>query len=100
MENHAEIKDRCEHLESRLEQLASDIRDIPFSYKLVEYYTSIDEELFQTCEWYEKNKEMLRRYESEREKHLKILGHLDTNLKKLDNEVQNTKSQASFHVPL
>jgi len=96
MENHAEIKDKCDDLECRLEQLASDIRDLPFNYKITERYSHIDEELFNVYEWYEKHREMLKQYQEERVKYIETLKQLDTFTKNLNNEIQNTKSQAFF----
>ncbi len=42
MENHAEIKDKCDGLETRLDEIAVDIRDLLFDYKIVETYSAID----------------------------------------------------------
>jgi hypothetical protein len=44
MESHAEIKDKCDGLDSRMDEIAADIRDLPFDYKIVEKYSHIDEE--------------------------------------------------------
>jgi septation ring formation regulator EzrA len=98
MDTHVEIKDKCDDLESRLNEIASDIRELPFKYKIVENYTIIDEELFHVYEWYEKNKEILKKYEKERKECIEILNKLNIQTKSLNNEVQNVKSQASSHV--
>jgi hypothetical protein len=62
MENHAEIKDKCDGLETRLDEIAADIRDLPFDYKLIEKYYAIDTDIHKLYEWYEENvKEISRR---------------------------------------
>ena len=42
MDSYAEIKDECDGLENRLDYIATDIRDLPFHYRLVDKYTIID----------------------------------------------------------
>ena len=56
MESHAELKDKCDGLETRLDEIAADIRDLPFNYKLVEKYHSIDEDVQKLYEWYDSMK--------------------------------------------
>lgn len=94
MESHAEIKDKCDGLETRLDEIAADIRDLPFDYRLVDRYTTIDEEMNEIQEWYEKSKEMIQRYLNEREAVENRLQQLDIHSKTLNNEVQNLKLQA------
>ena len=94
MESHAEIKDKCDGLETRLDEIAADIRDLPFDYRLVDRYTTIDEEMNEIQEWYEKSKEMIQRYLNEREDVENRPQQLDIHLKTLNNEVQNLKLQA------
>ena len=94
MESHAEIKDKCDGLETRLDEIAADIRDLPFDYRLVDRYTTIDEEMNEIHEWYEKSKEMIQRYLNEREAVENRLQQLDIHSKTLNNEVQNLKLQA------
>lgn len=97
MENHAEIKDRCDGLESKLDELAADIRGLKFDYKMVEKYTHIDEEIHQIYEWYEKMKSTILRYHQEKSVIEKRLSQLDYDTKMLNNEVQNLKLQAFSH---
>jgi len=93
-ELHAEIKDKCDGLETRLDEIAADIRDLPFDYRLVDRYTTIDEEMNEIQEWYEKSKEVIQRYLNEREAVENRLQQLDIHSKTLNNEVQNLKLQA------
>ena len=94
MESHAEIKDKCDGLETRLDEIAADIRDLPFDYRLVDRYTTIDEEMNEIQEWYEKSKEMIQRYLDERDTVENRLQQLDIHSKTLNNEVQNLKLQS------
>jgi septation ring formation regulator EzrA len=91
MENHAEIKDKCDGLETRLDEIAADIRDLPFDYKLVEKYKSIDEDIEKIYEWYDGMKKVFKRYSEEKLLVDKKLQELGTKTKFLNNEVQNLK---------
>ena len=93
MESHAEIKDKCDGLETRLDEIAADIRDLPFNYRMVDRYTTIDEEVHEVREWYENMKDMIQRYLSEKTAIEKRLRELDMASKSLNNEVQNLKLQ-------
>ena len=93
MENHAEIKDKCDGLETRLDEIAADIRDLPFDYKLVEKYKSIDEDIEKLYEWYDGMKKVFKRYSEEKLLVDKKLQELGTKTKFLNNEVQNLKSR-------
>lgn len=92
-ETHAEIKDKCEDLECKLDELAADIRELKFDYKIVEKYTHIDEEIHQIYEWYEEMKSIISRYNQEKTVIENRLAQLDYDTKMLNNEVQNIKSQ-------
>jgi septation ring formation regulator EzrA len=98
MENHAEIKDKCDGLDSRMDEIAADIRDLPFDYKIVEKYSHIDEEIQQIYEWYEEKKSILLEYLKEKEIIENKLKELEMHSKHLNNSVQNLKSQAFSHV--
>lgn len=93
-EIHAEIKDKCDGLEARLDEIAADIRDLPFDFKLVEQYSHIDEEMYQIYEWYESKKKLIQDYLSEREHYENKLKELDEYSKRLNNHVQDLKLQA------
>ena len=93
MENHAEIKDKCDGLETRLDEIATDIRDLPFDYKLVEKYKSIDEDIQKLYEWYDGMKKMLKKYLEEKDIVENKLKELDTKTKFLNNMVQSLKLQ-------
>jgi chromosome segregation ATPase len=94
MENHAEIKDKCDGLETRLDEIADDIRHLPFDYKLVDKYTNIDEEIHEIYEWYDNMKDLIKRYLAEKSVIEKRLVDLDKRSKELNNNVQNLKLQA------
>jgi hypothetical protein len=94
MESHAEIKDRCNGLETRLDEIAADIRDIPFNYRVVHIYSNIDEEIYEIYEWYESMKTLINRYIQEKVAIENRLKDLDLESKSLNNLVQNLKSRA------
>ena len=91
MESHAELKDKCDGLETRLDEIATDIRDLPFNYKLVEKYHNIDEDVQKLYEWYEGMKTLFKRYSQEKLLVEKKLQELETKTKFLNNEVQTLK---------
>ena len=93
MDNHAEIKDKCDGLETRLDEIAADIRDLPFDYKLVEKYHNIDEDINKLYEWYDSMKKILKQYFREKLIVEKKLQELDKRTKFLKNEVQSLKLQ-------
>jgi chromosome segregation ATPase len=93
MESHAEIKDRCDGLETRLDEIAADIRDIPFNYRVVDIYSNIDEEIHQIYEWYDSMKVIIKRYLKEKDAIERRLQDLDAHSKSLNNLVQNLKLQ-------
>jgi septation ring formation regulator EzrA len=93
MDNHAEIKDKCDDLETRLDEIASDIRDLPFDYKLVDIYSNIDEEIHNIYEWYESMKELIKAYTKEKVVIDGRLRDLETRTKSLNHSVQNLKLQ-------
>ena len=76
-ESHAEIKDLCDDLETRLDVLAVDIRGLHFDYTIVDMYSHIDEEMFQIYEWYEHYKKMFKTYEKEKADIQEKLGTLE-----------------------
>jgi septation ring formation regulator EzrA len=92
-ESHAEIKDLCDDLETRLDVLAVDIRGLHFDYTIVDMYSHIDEEMFQIYEWYEHYKKMFKTYEKEKADIQEKLGTLEKKTKDLNNTVQSLKSQ-------
>tara|TARA_B110000459_G_scaffold135452_1_gene147957 strand:- start:209 stop:523 length:315 start_codon:yes stop_codon:yes gene_type:complete len=93
MENHAEIKDKCDGLETRLDEIAANIRDLPFDYKLIEKYTDIDNDIHKLYEWYDGMKKMLKKYLEEKDLVENKLKELDTKTKFLNNVVQSLKLQ-------
>ena len=53
IDTHAEFKDTCQELETRIEEIAVDLRDLPTDYKLAEKYAEIDREICEVSEWYD-----------------------------------------------
>ena len=92
-ELHAEIKDKCDGLETRLDEIAADIRDLPFNYKTVEAYSEIDGEIQEIYEWYDSAKVIIKRYLKEKEAIERRLKELDVHTKSLNNHVQSLKLQ-------
>jgi hypothetical protein len=97
MENHAEIKDKCDGLETRLDEIAADIRDLPFDYNLIEKYYAIDTDIHKLYEWYDGMKKMLKRYLEEKIIVENKLKEMDTKTKFLNNIIQNLKLQEFSH---
>jgi archaellum component FlaC len=97
MDNHAEIKDKCDGLDTRLEELAGDIRDLPTNYKLISKYNNIDDDLQKMYDWYHTMKDVLKQYTQEKQIVEAKLEQLDTQTKSLNNEVQNLKLQEFSH---
>lgn len=95
MEDHAEVKDKCIELETKLDEIASDIRNLPFNYKLVEKYSNIDENVQQIYDWYEKNKIILENYMKEKSIIDAKLRDLEKSTKFLNHEIQNIKMSPS-----
>jgi septation ring formation regulator EzrA len=98
MEDHAEVKDRCIGLETRLDEIASDIRNLPFNYKLVEKYSNIDENVQEIHDWYEKNKIILENYMEEKSIIDAKLRDLEKSTKFLNHETQNIKMSPSMSI--
>lgn len=94
MDQHAEIKDKCDDLDSKIQELCVDIREVPTTYRIVHQCHEIDEQLNRIYEWYETTKEVITKYNQERERVLSDLENMENALKTLNNTVQNTKSQA------
>jgi len=97
MESHAELKDKCDGLETRLDEIAADIRDLPFDYKLISKYKDIDEDLQRLYEWYDKMKKVLQRYSQEKVLVEEKLKELNKKTKFLNNDVQSLKLQEFSH---
>ena len=79
-----EFKDSCRDLDTRIEEIAVDLRDLPTDYKLAERYTQIDQEIYEMQEWYEKVKKERIRMEER-------LRRVSGDLQNLDNDVNRLK---------
>jgi septation ring formation regulator EzrA len=91
MEDHAEVKDKCIGLETKLDEIASEIRNLPFNYKLVEKYSNIDENVHEIYDWHEKNKIILENYMKEKSIVDEKLRDLEKSTRFLNHETQNIK---------
>lgn len=97
-EAHAEIKDKCDDIQTKLDEIATDIREIPFSYKIVEQYTYIDQEVYEIYEWYERYKQVMIDFENcmkERPVILERIQELDRKTRFLNHDVQNVKTDVA-----
>ena len=79
-----EFKDSCCDLDTRIEEIAVDLRDLPTDYKLAERYTQIDQEIYEMYEWYE-------RVKKERIQMEERMRRVSENLRDLDNDVNRFK---------
>ena len=79
-----EFKDSCCDLDTRIEEIAVDLRDLPTDYKLAERYTQIDQEIYEMHKWYE-------RVKKERIQMEERLRRVSENLQDLDNDVNRFK---------
>ena len=94
---HAEFKDVCQELETRIEEIANDIQGFPTDYKLAEKYIKIDNEICEVSEWYQdKRRDLInfeKSYRYERRNMDAKVVRLNENLKKFNNVVQSLKLQ-------
>ena len=101
LDDHAEFKDACQDLETRIDEVAADMRKLPTDYTMIEKYSSIDKEINEVSEWYEeKRKELflfIETYKLERKLMNVKISRIDSNIKNLNNDVQNLKLLAFSH---
>ena len=45
IEDHAEFKDACQELETRIDEISDDLRNLPTDYKMIGQYSDIDQEI-------------------------------------------------------
>ncbi len=100
-EQHAEFKDVCQDLEARIDEVAEDMRTLPTNYTIVEEYTSIDKEINEVSEWYEEKRKELFLFIETYKLECKLVNHkiskIDSDIKHLNNHVQNLKLQVFSH---
>ena len=49
IEDHAEFKDACQELETRIDEISDDLRKLPTDYKMIgQYFPSVNSLVFQT----------------------------------------------------
>ena len=94
---HAEFKDACQELETRIEEIANDIQGFPTDYKLAEKYIKIDDEICEVSEWYQDKRRELINFEKSYQYERRIMdakvARLNESLKKFNNVVQSLKLQ-------
>jgi chromosome segregation ATPase len=98
---HAEFKDTCQELETRIDEIAVDLRNLPTDYKLAEKYADIDREICEVSEWYDtKKREIInihKRYWNERNVMEARVSKINDDLKKFNNQVQTLKLREFSH---
>ena len=47
LEDHAEFKDACQDLETRIDEISDDLRNLPTDYKMIGQYSDIDKEIIE-----------------------------------------------------
>ena len=94
---HAEFKDACQELETRIDEISDDLRNLPTDYKLIGQYSDIDKEISEVSEWYEDKKRELinfeKSYQYERRLMEAKVARLNEKLKNFNNVVQSLKLQ-------
>jgi chromosome segregation ATPase len=98
---HAEFKDTCQELETRIDEIAVDLRNLPTDYKLAEKYADIDREICEVSEWYDTKKQELidfhKRYWKERNAMEARAYKINDDIKKFNNQVQTLKLREFSH---
>jgi len=98
---HAEFKDTCQELETRIDEIAVDLRNLPTDYKLAEKYADIDREICEVSEWYDtKKREIINiheRYWNERNAMEARVSKINDDIKKFNNQVQTLKLREFSH---
>ena len=101
LEEHAEFKDVCQGLETHIDEIAADLRELPTDYKLIGQYSNIDKEINEVFEWYEDKRRELINFEKSYRYERRIMDakvtRLNENLKKINNDVQNLKLRVFSH---
>lgn len=91
IEQYTEFKDACQGLQTRIDEMAQDLQTLPTDYKIAERYMDIDDELNEVREWYEEKRRHLLEYIAERKLMDVKLSQLDSEIRALNNDVQNLK---------
>ena len=92
LEDHAELKDKCQMLCTKANELANDMKDIEdIDMKIYNLFYEIDAEIMSIYEWYEKYRKVFKRYSKDKDRIIEKIQTLDDYLKYVNNEVQNLK---------
>lgn len=97
-EEHAEIRDKYQELNTKIDEIAADLSTIKIDYKLAEQYSDIDQEIYEVYLWYDEKKKMFEQYMRERSEQDEKIIKLTIKIKMLNNDVQNARLQAISHV--
>jgi len=92
LEDHAELKDKCQMLCTKANELANDMKEIEdIDMKIYSLFYEIDAEITSIYEWYEKYRKLFKRYSKDKDRIIEKIQTLDDYLKYVNNEVQNLK---------
>lgn len=92
-EHHAEIRDKYQELNAKIDEIAADLCTITIEYKLAEQYTEIDQEVYELYLWYDEKKKMFEQYMRERLEQEQKIEKINKKIKTLNNDVQNARLQ-------
>ena len=100
-EQHDEFKDVYQDLEARIDEVDRDMRKLPTDYTMVEQYNGIDKEINEVSEWYEEKRKQLSLFIETYKLECKVMNvnisQIDSDIKHLNNHVQNLKLLAFSH---
>jgi len=93
IEGHDEFKDIYQDLDARINEITTKLQALPIEdYKIIERYTSLDEEMNDVIDWYEnKRNEIIlfcNKYDFEKKLIGVKLSRMECTLQILDNDVQ------------
>lgn len=97
-EEHAEIRDKYQELNTKIDEIAADLSTIKIDGKLAEQYSDIDQEIYEVYLWYDEKKKMFEQYMRERSEQDEKIIKLTRKIKMLNNDVQNARLQAISRV--
>jgi len=97
-EHHAKFRDKYQELNTKIDEIATDLCTITIEYKLAEQYTEIDQEVYELYVWYDEKKKMFEQYMRERLEQEQKIEKINKKIKMLNNDVQNARLQKFSHV--
>ena len=98
LEDHAELKDRCQMLHTKANEMANDMKEIEnIDMKIYSLFYEVDTEIMSIYEWYEKYRKIFKRYSKDKDRIIEKMQTLDDCLKYINNEVQSLKLREFSH---